>query len=70
MSDRFIDDPPDMPYPVHDYDQLPPRVAMGDSYRPSKADLMDTVAHLQLEVEALMCVQSGPSTSATKALPV
>ena len=61
MPDRFMDDPPDMPYPVHDYDRLPPRVEMGDSYklhmlshvevintynRPPEADYMDTVAHL------------------------
>ena len=31
---------------------------------------MDTVAHLQLEVEALKFGQSGPSTFATKTLPV
>ena len=31
---------------------------------------MDTVAHLQLEVEVLKCVQSWPSTSAMKVLPV
>ena len=43
---------------------------MYDSNRPPEADLMDTVAYLQLEVEALKCVQSGPSTSATKTLPV
>ena len=43
---------------------------MGDSNRPPEADLMDTVAHMQLEVEALKCVQSGPSTSVARALPV
>ena len=31
---------------------------------------MDTVVHLQLEVEVLKFVQSGPSVSATKSLPV
>ena len=31
---------------------------------------MNTVAHLQLEVEALKCVQSGPSTLDMKTLPV
>ena len=68
MRDRFMDDPPDMPYLVHDYDQLPPRIVMGDSHRPPEADLMDMVVHLQLEV--LKCVQSGPSRSVAKALPV
>ena len=58
-----------MTNPVHRYDQLPPKTELYDLYRPPEADLMDTVAHLQLEVEALKFVQSGPST-ATKALPV
>ena len=33
-------------------------------------DLMDTVAHLQLEVEALKFVQSRPSMLDMKTLPV
>ena len=67
---RFMDDPLDMPTPVHRYDQLPPNTELYDLHRPTEADLMDTVAQLQLEVDALKFVQSGPSTSATKALPV
>ena len=43
---------------------------MYDSYWPPEADLMNMVVHLQLEVEVLKFVQSGPSTSATKSLPV
>ena len=34
------------------------------------ADLMDTEANLELEVEALKFVQSGPSTLVRKTLPV
>ena len=37
---------------------------------PDMPYMMDMVAHLQLEVEVLNCVQSRPSTSATKALLV
>ena len=43
---------------------------MYDSIRSPEADLMDTVAHLQLEVEALKFVQSGTSTLNMKTLPV
>ena len=52
-----------MPTPVHGYDQLPPKTELYD-HRPPEAHLMDTVMHLQLEVDALKFVQSGPSTSA------
>ena len=66
----FMDDPPNMPTPVHRYDQQPPQTELFDLHRPPEANLIDTVAHLQLEVDALKFVQSGPSTSATKVPPV
>ena len=43
---------------------------MYDSIRSPEIDLMDTVAHIQLEVEALTFVQSGPSPLDIKTLPV
>ena len=58
----------DMPNSRHK--KLPRRVEVCDSIRSPEADLMDTVAHLQLEVKALKFVQSGPSTLATKIPPV
>ena len=69
VLDRFMDDLSDMPAPVHRFDQLPPKTKLYD-YRPPEADLMDMVMQLQLEVDALKFVQSGPSTLATKASPV
>ena len=68
VLDRLGDDFSDMPNSMHD--KLPPRAEVYDSIRSPEADLMDTVAHLQLEVEALKFVQSGPSTLAIKTLPV
>ena len=52
------------------HDKLPPRAEGYDSIRSPEANLMDTMAHLQLEVKALKFVQSGPSTLARKTLPV
>ena len=52
VFDRVMDDPPDMPTPVHRYDQLSPKTELYD-YRPPEADLMDTVMQLQLEVDML-----------------
>ena len=54
---RLVDDPPDMPNSVPGHDRLPPRAEVYDSIRSPEADLMDTVAHLQLEVETLNFVQ-------------
>ena len=70
MLDRLMDDPPDIPNSVPGYDRLPPRAEVYNSYRSPEADLMDTVAHVQLEVEALKFVQSGPSTLDMKTLLV
>ena len=42
------------------YDELPPQMELFDLNRPTEADLMDRVAQLQLEVDALTFVQSGP----------
>ena len=68
VLDRLGDDLSDMPNSMHD--KLLPRVEVYDSIRSPEAGLMDTVAHLQLEVEALKFVQSKPSTLAMKTLPV
>ena len=46
-----------MPSSMPGYNRLPPRAEVYDSIRSPENDLMDTVAHLQLEVE----VQWGPS---------
>ena len=50
MLDRLGDDLSDMPNLRHD--ELPPKAEGYDSIRSPEADLMDTVAHLQLDVEA------------------
>ena len=42
------------------HDKMPPRAEGYDSIRSPEADLLDMVAHLQLEVEELKFVQSGP----------
>ena len=63
VLDRLGDDLSGMPNLRHD--KLPPR-----AIRSPEADMMDTVAHLQLDVETLKFVQSGPSTLARKILPV
>ena len=68
MLDRLGDDLSDMPNSRHD--KLPPMADVYDSIRSPEADMMDTVAHLQLEVAALKFVQSGPSTLAMKTVPV
>ena len=65
---RLGDDLSDMPNSMHD--KLPPRAEVYDSIMSPEADLMDTLAHLQLEVEALKFVQSWPSTLAMKTLTV
>ena len=49
-----------MPDSVPSYNKLSPKAKVHDSDRSQEADLMDTVAHLQLEVEALKFVQSAP----------
>ena len=53
VPDRLMDDPLDKLKPGRNY--------MYDSHGPPEADLMDTVAHLQLEVATLKSVQSEPS---------
>ena len=68
MFDWLRDDLPDMPTSTPGCDR--PRAEVYDSPRSPVAVLMDTVAHLQLEVEALKSVQAGPSTVASKTLPV
>ena len=59
-----------MPNTVPDYDKLPLRADVHDFDWSLEADLMDTVAHLQLEVEVLKCVQSTPPTLAVRTLPI
>ena len=59
-----------LPTLVHWYDRPPPRTGtqpVYDYYRPQQANLMDTVAQLQFEIDALKFVQS---TSATGTPPV
>ena len=70
VLNRLRDDLPDMPNSVTGYIELPPRAEVYDSIRSTEADLIDTVAHLHLEVQALTFVQSGPSTLAMKTLLV
>ena len=64
-----MDDLPGRTNPVHRYDQLPTKTELYDNI-PPEADLMDTVMQLQLVVDVPKFVQSGPSTSVTKAPPV
>ena len=59
-----------MPDSMPGYDSLPPRAEVYDSIRSPETDLMDMVVNLQLEVQALKFVQSGPSTLDMKTLPV
>ena len=59
-----------MPGSVLDDDGLPPRAEVYDLVGSPEPDLMDTVAYLQLEVEALKFVQSAPQALAMKTLPV
>ena len=57
-----------LPTPADRYDMLPPRTEtelVYDCYGPQQADLMDTVAQLKFEIDALKLVQPGQSTSAT-----
>ena len=68
--DRVWDDWPDMPNSVPSHDKLSPKAEVHDSDKSPRADLMDTVAHLQLEVEALKFVQSAPPALAKRTLPV
>ena len=51
----------------------PPRTgteSVYDFHMPQQADLMDTVAQLQFEIDALKFVQPGQSTWATGTPPV
>ena len=57
VLDQLRDDLSDMPNSVPGCDKLPPRAEVYDLIRSPDSDLMDTVAHLQLEVEALKFVQ-------------
>ena len=60
-----------LPTPVDRHDRLPPRTEpVYDCCGPQQADLMDTVAQLQFEIDALKFVQPGQSTSATRTPPV
>ena len=70
VLDQLRDDLPYMPNSVPGYDKLPPRAAVYDLIRSPESDVIDTVAHLQLEVEELKFVQSALSTLAMKTLPV
>ena len=55
---------------MHGYDKLPPRADEYDFDRSPEANVMDTVVHLQLEVEVLKFVQSAPLALAMRTLPV
>ena len=57
-----------MPNSVPNYRRLSPKTEECDSQRSPEADLMDTVVHLQLEVEALKFVQSAPPALAKRTL--
>ena len=62
-----------LPTPVDRHDRPPPRAGTEPVYdfnRPQQADLMDTVAQLQFEIDALKFVQPGQSTSAKGTPPV
>ena len=52
------------------HDELPGRAKGYDPIQSSEAELMDTMAHLQLEVEALKFGQLGKSTLARQTSPV
>ena len=68
--DRVRNDWPDMPNSVPSHDKLSPKAEVHASDRSPEADLMETVAHLQLKVEALKFVQSAPPALAKRTLPV
>ena len=70
VLDRSRDNLSDMPNSMPGYDRLLPRAEVYDSIRSPETDLMDTVAHLPLEVEALKFGQSGPSTLVMKTKPM
>ena len=52
------------------HDELPGRAKGYDPIRSSEAELMDTMAHLQLDVEALKFGQLGQPTLARQTSPV
>ena len=59
--------------PADRYDRLPTGTGTEPAYDchgTRQADLMDTVAQLQFEIDVLKFVQSGQSTSATGTPPV
>ena len=62
-----------LPTPVDRYDRPPPRMGTEPVYdfnMPQQANLMDSVAQLQFEIDVLKFVQPGQSTSATGTLLV
>ena len=68
VTDRSVYKLTTLPTAVDSYDRPPPRRGtepVCDFYRPQHADLMDTVAQLQFEIDALKFVQPGQPTSAT-----
>ena len=58
-----------MPNSALSYGRLSPRTEEYDSHRSPEAELIDMVAHLQLEIETLMFEQSAPSALAKKTRP-
>ena len=58
--DRLRNEWPDAPNSVSSYVRLSPRTEEFDSHRSQEAELIDTVDHLQLEIEALTFEQSAP----------
>ena len=67
--DRVLDEWPDAPNSVPSYVRPSRKTEEFDSHRSPGAELMDTVAHLQLEVEALKLEQSTPPPLAKRTLP-
>ena len=67
--DRFRDGLPNMT-DSGSHDELPGREKGYDPIRSSEAELMDTMAHLQLDVEALKFGQLGQSTLARQTPPI
>ena len=65
VTDWFMYELPALPTPVHSYSRPPPRTGTQpatDFCSPQQANLVDTVAQLQFEIEALKFGPPGPST--------
>ena len=61
-TDRFMYEQPTFPTPVHSHSRPPPRTGtqpVNDRYIPVQADLADTIAQLQFEIDALKFAPPG-----------